>query len=460
MHNIIAQRNVFIDTESMNFGDGSQWRISIPPAPFAIKANQRMKLSLMSFQTRKNWYDINQTNNTFFFCLHTPSGDQLYPCIIPPGTYNFGGINGNASVGNNPAFTTNQSTSKPIFPSYTNGNSGVTYNLCDAIAFAVQTTLLTVLNGGYIYDYLGNQTNSNLYSNNAGLFNAPFYVGVTYSQQTRKFTIQIPQMKLSNYTADFCFIQMKKDVTQAFGGFNPFQNKDQSTYGNWSFQDSHLILGGTPTRDNTYNNSGNSNNFVAGLTVDSTKQYFTSVFVAQLSTLDNLYLRLHSSNTSNYESPNFERDLTNVTTMTPSPIIASIAVSAGGFPSIYAASYEQINFLDSGNELYSTYIDSKYLESLTLSITDSKSRPISDVAANESKLGVLSYKMTLRWSVEQLEFSASSAPASIDIQNTISPVGFVSPLLGMNNFTSSNTVYQKQAKTSFNPVNGNRIAGQ
>ena len=39
---IIAQRNVFINTETMNFGDGSQWRVSVPPAPFTIKGNQRM----------------------------------------------------------------------------------------------------------------------------------------------------------------------------------------------------------------------------------------------------------------------------------------------------------------------------------------------------------------------------------------------------------------------------------
>ena len=58
MHNIIAQRNIFINTETLNIGDGQQCRISVPPAPFTLKANQRMKLSLQSLQFRRSWYDI------------------------------------------------------------------------------------------------------------------------------------------------------------------------------------------------------------------------------------------------------------------------------------------------------------------------------------------------------------------------------------------------------------------
>jgi hypothetical protein len=69
----------------------------------------------------------------------------------------------------------------------------------------------------------------------------------------------------------------------------------------------------------------------------------------------------------------------------------------------------------------------------------------------------MGFKLSLKWEVEQLEFSASSAPSSIDIQNTLSPVGFVSPLLGMNNFGSTNVKYDKINKSSFTPVNGNRV---
>ena len=48
MSKIVAQRNIFINTENLNYGDGTQFRVSVPPAPFTVKSNQRMKLTLMN----------------------------------------------------------------------------------------------------------------------------------------------------------------------------------------------------------------------------------------------------------------------------------------------------------------------------------------------------------------------------------------------------------------------------
>lgn len=454
MHNIIAQRNIFINTETLNFGDGQQCRISVPPAPFTLKANQRMKLSLQSLQVRRNWYDINQSNNTFFFSLHLPGsgGDVIYPCIIPPGTYySFGTINISTIVS---SASKNPPTNKPIFPAYSSVASQqyATYSLCDALAFAVLTTLTTVTNGGYIYDWLGRQVNNVNYT----AYNA-FAAGsasVSYSYNSRKIMITLPAFN-GTYSGDFNFVQMKSDATvNAYNLY--FSNNNPAIYGNWLFQDSHEILGGTPTRENTY--TANVLALVAGLTKDSTGIIFTSTFVAALSSLDNLYVRLISSNTSNYASPNLDRDAANLTSLTPTTILASIPVNGGsGVGSVYSSLNDTITFQDTGGGIYMSYIDSRYLESLTIAITDDKNRPIIEVAANESKLGILSYKLSLKWEVEQLEFSASSAPSSIDIQNTLSPVGFVSPLLGMNNFGSTNVKYDKINKSSFTPVNGNRV---
>ena len=451
MHNIIAQRNIFINTETLNIGDGQQCRISVPPAPFTLKANQRMKLSLQSLQFRRNWYDINQSNNTFFFSLHSPGNpDIIYPCMIPPGTYPSFGVTGLPAIVS--SASKNPTTNKPIFLSYDQNptNQSTFSTLCDAILFAILTTFDVVRNGGYIYDHLGRQANNVNYTGiNAFAATAP---SVSYSTNTRKIMITLPAFQ-SAYTGDFNFIQMKSDATPSIVN-NYFSNTNPAIYGNWLFQDTHQIFGGIPTRES---NAVTLVSLVPGMLKSSTIS-FTSTFAASLSTLDNIYLRLISSNTSNYSSSNLDRDAANLTSLTPTTILAAIPIVSGGQgSSVYVAQYDTITFQDTGGGIYMSYIDSRYLESLTIAITDDKNRPISEIATNQSRLGLMGFKLSLKWEVEQLEFSASSAPSSIDIQNTLSPVGFVSPLLGMNNFGSTNVKYDKINKSSFTPVNGNRV---
>jgi len=456
--NIIAHRNIFINTESMNFGDGSQWRVSVPPAPFSIKSNQRIKLTLMSLEVRKNWYEVNQTNNAFFLQLHTTissnPAEVIIPCIIPPGSYRYfaGGANN----------TSGQSAAAAYNSTSTYGYS--TLNLVDAIKFAVDKALIIANNGGVLSDWNNNPVNSNSYPP-LNIFSTTTST-VLWNAVQRQFQIQLPSLSATGTsrgtTIDFIFFQMKNDVL--IGGsniplsiiqFNPFINNSLSTYSNWNFQDTHELVGGIPTRDNniTY---GSRPYFTPGLNKDSTGLKFTSFYVGQLNTLEGIYLRIYSSATNNYSSPSLDRDAANNTSLSPTTILARIPISAATYDDVN----ELISYQDPGSNIFTTYLEGKFLESLNLSLTDDKSRPISEVASSQSKYGNISYKFTLKFEVEQLEFSASSAPASVDVQSTLSPVGFVSPLLGMNNFTSQNVKYTNPVKSSFNPVNGNRIGAQ
>lgn len=451
---IIAQRNVFINTETMNFGDGSQWRVSVPPAPFTIKGNQRMKLTLMNLEVRKNWYEINQTNGTFFLQVHTTiignPAEIFIPCIIPPGSYRYFAAGASATSGSSAAQT------YTLTSSYAYG----TLNLIDAIKYAVDKAILVANNGGIMTDWTGTKNVNNNNYTSLGVFSTATSA-VSWNAVTRKFTITLPSIARASTTVDFVFAQMKSDILVGGSnvptnfGFNPFVNNSNPLYSNWSFQDSHEILGGVPTRDNTIT-YGAAPYMVAGLTKDSTGLIFTSTYVAQLNSLEGLYLRIYSSSTNNYASPSLDRDSGNLTALAPTSILARIPISAATYDDVN----EVISYQDPGAQVFSTYIESKFLESLNLSLTDDKSRPISEVASGESKVGTISYKFTLKWEVEQLEFSASSAPASIDVQATLSPVGFVSPLLGMNDFGSTNIKHNKSYKSSFTPMNGNKVGAQ
>ena len=75
-------RLIFIDSSVNTHGDRSH--ISLPPHPFTAIGNERMSLTLLSFSIRRNWMNINATNNTFY--IYTAS--TFYECVIPPGVYN------------------------------------------------------------------------------------------------------------------------------------------------------------------------------------------------------------------------------------------------------------------------------------------------------------------------------------------------------------------------------------
>jgi hypothetical protein len=166
----------------------------------------------------------------------------------------------------------------------------------------------------------------------------------------------------SAYTGDFNFIQVKSDATPSIVN-NYFSNTNPAIYGNWLFQDTHQIFGGIPTRES---NAVTLVSLVPGMSKNSTIS-FTSTFSACLSTLDNIYLRLISSNTSNYSSPNLDRDAANLTSLQPTTILAAIPIVSGGQgSSVYVDQYDTITFQDTGGGIYMTYIDSRYLESLTI----------------------------------------------------------------------------------------------
>ena len=79
-------RNVFVDSEINSIGNGQISKINFPPSAFSVAPGELMRMILTSFEMRRNWYNINPTNNTFY--LYDPAGAGTYtPIVIAQGTY-------------------------------------------------------------------------------------------------------------------------------------------------------------------------------------------------------------------------------------------------------------------------------------------------------------------------------------------------------------------------------------
>ena len=60
-------RLIFIDSSVNTHGDRT--RVLLPPRSFTASGNEQISLTLQSFSMRRNWYNINATNNTaYIFC--------------------------------------------------------------------------------------------------------------------------------------------------------------------------------------------------------------------------------------------------------------------------------------------------------------------------------------------------------------------------------------------------------
>ena len=82
---IVNSRRIFIDTEINTHGNQGKAKIVLPPSPFSVCCNDVMRLTLLSFDMRKNWYNVNPTNNTFY--IYTPSPSAYQTVTITPGSY-------------------------------------------------------------------------------------------------------------------------------------------------------------------------------------------------------------------------------------------------------------------------------------------------------------------------------------------------------------------------------------
>ena len=78
-------RLIFIDSEVNTVGNRSKAKINLPNHPFSVCCEDRMRLTLLSFDMRRSWYSVNQTNNIFY--IRDPDADTYSEVVIAPGSY-------------------------------------------------------------------------------------------------------------------------------------------------------------------------------------------------------------------------------------------------------------------------------------------------------------------------------------------------------------------------------------
>ena len=98
---LVSTRNLFVNTDDAPDSDGVRARYNLPTGVIDCESNQTMTLTLSSFNMRKGFYSVNQTNNVFYILNNVQEIDtstnphSLKPsdtikatrCVIEPGNY-------------------------------------------------------------------------------------------------------------------------------------------------------------------------------------------------------------------------------------------------------------------------------------------------------------------------------------------------------------------------------------
>ena len=85
-------RHILIDSEINSVGGGEVTKLNFPSSVFSVTPSENIKLTLATFEMRRNFYNVNQTNNRFYWFV----GGVYTEITIAPGTYTTWGTTVNA----------------------------------------------------------------------------------------------------------------------------------------------------------------------------------------------------------------------------------------------------------------------------------------------------------------------------------------------------------------------------
>lgn len=295
-------RLIFVDSETNTVGNKGHCKINIPQHPFSVCCQDQMRLTLLSFDMRRNWYSVNATNNTFYIRNAGNVLDTYDEVTIAPGSY----------------------------------------ETFAELAAAVQTALQAV----------------------TGLAAAT----CTYTRSSRKFTFNLTGAGANAFIVAY---QAKG------GGALPVGVSE-----NGFFQDVHELLGLIPSRTQAPVNA------CGGTTGPGAH---VAPFPGALNTLECIYLRTNLI-AGNYATYGTERFLPDENGLTETALFARIPLNKTCFDDFFSF----IQFEDS-NDLYQIHMQQKAIDQLELFVTDDKGRLLSEVDPLQADLGMLNFKVVLRW---------------------------------------------------------------
>ena len=156
-----------------------------------------------------------------------------------------------------------------------------------------------------------------------------------------------------------------------------------------SFNDLFEILGARPIRNLT--EIGNSLQVVTGSPANQT--VLQSRYPASLNTLDAIYIHLPTLETGTFMSTGHEAHIEDSLRLVESSIFARIPFARSAFDEVH----EIIEFEDNGGDAFQSILTRKSLENLDIRVTDSKGRSLANVDPSQSELGLMAFKMAIRF---------------------------------------------------------------
>jgi len=92
--NVVESRNLFVDSSATQRGESRDLHLSVPQGMMECQDHQTLRVTLSSFQMRKNFYNVNGNNNAVYLYVRNGAAAPASPIsygrgIITPGDYNF-----------------------------------------------------------------------------------------------------------------------------------------------------------------------------------------------------------------------------------------------------------------------------------------------------------------------------------------------------------------------------------
>lgn len=336
-----VSRLIYIDSKVNTHGDRT--RVLLPSRSFTCSGSESLSLTLQSFSMRRQWYNINLTNNTGYVFVN----GQHYEFSILPGSYTMFDDPVGAAAG---------------AESFQSLRLGIQFAMtsCLATHSALQTFVSSI--------------------------------SVTYNALLRKYSFDIQRQ--SGYHSEGVEIR----CFAIKSGKPPFRAQNQgATSTEGVFSDVFEILGASPIRDeNDPIPKGGSLEDVTPLNAAVGLLRLESRFPAALNTLDAIYLHLSGGlETGNFMTTSLDAGLVDNMRLVESSIFARIP-----FPdSTFDENHEMIEYFDAGGDAFQSMLTRKSLENLELRVTDSKGRSLASANPQQSDLGLLGFTMSLRFDI-------------------------------------------------------------
>ena len=358
---VVATRNLFVNTEETIVGNCRDTTINLPQNLFSCNENQIMRLTLGSFSMKQNWYSVNENNNKFYFVSHDGAGTVSSVLVeIPLGDY--------------------QSFSDEEF------------GLCHQISLALNVSLNQA-------PYLIPTSNTQL---------------VTHNSFTNQITIEIVS---SGAAPGGVTIAAQKIVSFTLPDYSPsWTGIIPGIIGHnfvSAFQDNWQIMGGCKHDKKIDDSTGTDTQQFDALTsmFGGTGAVHKGYWRASLATEENLYVRT-DLNGSNFQTAGYDANSSLFPYVVGSQILGKIPISnentdyvfekdpAGARVGryIYEKPYKLIEFMDNGENLFSIMLPQKHVAQLRIHLTDAYGRPI-PIGAEQLKCSGSPFTATIRCDV-------------------------------------------------------------